>query len=91
MDVVGNKVEMAAIIGYDGEVCSLPRPARHHNIIKYMAEVLNHPTPITGEQGFILTDGSFVNRETAKMHAVFNEQLIEGHSRLDILFSECIW
>lgn len=87
----GNKVEMSAILDYDGKVVSLPRPNRHHNIIHYMAKELGHPCPISGKQGFVLTDGTFVDRKTAKLHAIENKQLIKGHSKLDILFSECVW
>lgn len=89
--MIGNRVEMAAIVGHDGKVYSLPRPNRHHNIIFHMAKNLKHKTPISGEQGFVLTDGSFVDRKTAKLHAIANNQLLPGHSKLDILFSECVW
>lgn len=87
----GNIVEMAAILDYDGKVVSLPRPNRHHNIIHYMAKELGHPCPIAGKQGFVLTDGTFVDRKTAKLYAIANGQLLPRHSKLDILFSECVW
>lgn len=89
--MIGNKVEMAAIIGEDGKVYSLPRPNRHHNIIFHLAKDLKHSTPIKGEQGFVLTDGTFVDRKTAKLHAIANNQLLETASRSELLFSECMW
>lgn len=89
--VVSNKIECAAIMGFDGKVYSMPRPNRHHNIIAYMARDLGHPTPISGKQGFVTTDGEFVDRRKAKLIAIENNQLIPGHSQLDILFSECMW
>lgn len=88
---VGNKVEAAAIIGYDGLVYSLPIPNRHHDIIRVMVQNLGHPKPIDGEQGFVLTDGSFVDRITAKFHAIANNQLLDRASKSDLLFSECMW
>lgn len=89
--MIGNKVEMAAIIGEDGEVYSLPRPNRHHNIIYHLVKDMKHSTPIKGEQGFVLTDGTFVDRKTAKLHAIANNQLLERASKSELLFSECIW
>ncbi len=67
------RVECAAIMGYDGIAYSLPRPARHNDVIQHMV-ALGHPTPISGEQGFLLNDGRFVRRKAAAYVAIRNGQ-----------------
>ena len=84
-------VVAAAIIGHDGVPVSLPPPARHHNVIHHMATVLKHPTPITGEQGFMLSDGTFARRRRARMFAEYHEQLLPRASKMDELYSEDVW
>lgn len=86
------KVEAAAIMGKDGICYSLPRPARHYHVGKYMIEQ-GHPRPFPGgdAQGFILTDGTFVTRKVAKDHAVINNQILPGESKCRELFSEDLW
>lgn len=51
-------------------VMSVPRPGRHPHIVHTMARA-GLPTPIGGEehgyvQGFLTTDGDFVDREEAE-------------------------
>jgi hypothetical protein len=57
-------VEKAAI-WYKGHLYSVPRPGRHHNVIALISEVTGDMVGIRGRQGFILSDGSFADREEA--------------------------
>lgn len=84
------RVVAAAIIGHDGVPYSLPAPARHHDVIGHMV-ALGHPTPIKGEQGFMLSDGSFADRRRALGNAVVNDQLLPGAGKRRWLFSEDVW
>lgn len=83
-------IASAAIIGYDQKVYSVPPPGRHHNIIRLMRD-LGHPKPIKGEQGFLLSNGMFVDRETAKPIARVARQLLPRASESKYLFSEDVW
>jgi hypothetical protein len=84
-------IQMVAIKSkVDGKIHALPKPARHPNVIKMMVQ-LGYPTPILGEQGFITSDGVFVNRLEAKVIAKAANQLLPRASKLDQLFSEDVW
>lgn len=48
-------------------------------------------TPISGEQGFVLSDGSFVIRTHAKKVAVTAGQIKKGMGKFDKLYSEDVW
>ena len=86
------KVVAAAITGVDGNVYSLPPPARHHDVGQHMIE-LGHPQPYPGggHQGFLLDDGEFVGRTDARVCAAENNQLLPTASKGNILFSEDLW
>lgn len=90
------RVECAAILWTDrdrkvGHIYSVQRPGRHHDVIRVMAEA-GLPTPITGEQGFLLNDGRFVRRKAALRIARQAEQLIrEPTAPAHGLFSEDVW
>lgn len=66
---------VAAAIKENGVVCFVPRPGRHHNVIREMAAA-GVPIPIVGVQGFITSDGLFVDRVTANRIAVIAEQTL---------------
>lgn len=59
-------VVAAAISDDDGTVYSVPQPGRHHDVIKLMVEK-GCKTPITGEQGFLLSNGAFCRRCPSKI------------------------
>jgi hypothetical protein len=71
-------------------MCSLPKPKRHHDVIKAMA-ASGMDVPIIGEQGFILSNGSFADRKYARKVAEQSGQLLERASSGPDLFSECVW
>ena len=80
----------AAIIGHDGEVYTLPQPKRHHDIIGYMVNALNHPAPIVGEQGFWDDELGFLARPQAYHRAIDLKQ-VEKTNTPGLLFSEDLW
>lgn len=58
------KIVGVAIKTDDGNVFHLNRPNRHSDLISYIRNVVGYTGCIYGEdrQGFILNDGTFVNR-----------------------------
>ena len=82
----------AAAILTDGGPVYLPRPARHHDIIRALVEMGAAP-PIARdryEQGFILEDGMFVRRKPAIGIASYHYQLMREPTG-GILTSEDLW
>lgn len=86
---------VAAAIIYDGVVWTLPRPARHHHIIKAHFEVTQKTG--SGKQGFVDEEGIFHDRHEAMAMAIICEQPVRVHpesrplSRERQLFSEDLW
>jgi len=69
-------VDRAAIL-FDGVIYSVPRPGRHHDVIRFMAEKFGPDWYLhDDEQGFVLSDGSFADRARAWEHAVLAGQLL---------------
>jgi len=91
---VGLKAQLltgVGIVSEDGVLHSLEKPARHFDVIRNMRDA-GYPTPIRGDQGFILGDGSWVGRRAAFILAERTAQLNGArntHSRW--LFSEGVW
>lgn len=77
----------------DGVVVSLPKPARHHNVIHQMTEAGYTREQIArSDQGFVTDRGRWVRRVPAKLMAQDAGQIIRdssGGSRE--LFSEDVW
>lgn len=86
------RVELAAIKSMvDGLVFSVPRPGRHHDVIKLMA-MKGYPIPIRGHQGFLLNTGDFVGRHVGLEIATEADQLLDRCDRdYNQLFSEDVW
>jgi hypothetical protein len=80
----------AAIKDHDGTVYSIPAPARHYHIIRLMVDK-GIKTPITGDQGFLLSDGRFVDRMEAAKIALSCHQCKELKFNSTLLFSEDLW
>lgn len=87
------EITCAAIRTDDGEIHTLPRPNRHHDIIQHL-RAIGYDGPVCGErQGFLTSDGIFARRKPALMVAVRAGQVERekctspGHG----LFSEDIW
>lgn len=58
----------------DGKVIWAPRPCRHH-VILVIAHQLGFPTILGEDQGFILKDGTWVDRKTAADIAIKSGQV----------------
>jgi hypothetical protein len=80
----------AVAIRRQGVIYTLPRPARHHDVIAFMAGDCGMPTPITGEQGFLTQIGEFVDRLRGAEIAVSSGQVAELQWPPS-LFSEDLW
>ncbi len=78
-----------------GLVFSLPRPARHHNILHAMKECGHDTTHGANEQGFLTNEGRFVWRERAKDIAKAADQILPPSAQSEYqrreLFSEDVW
>ncbi len=55
----------AVAINQNDKIYTLPPPARHPDLMKYMVMELQCQMPVRGEQGFVLSDSSFATRERA--------------------------
>jgi len=83
---------LGVAIVYKGQMFALPKPYRHHNVIRFMWEFC-HIRPVVGEmQGFYDDKGRFLTREEAYKLAKMNGQLVSKTEHgLHKLFSEDIW
>jgi len=76
---------------YNGVTYSLPRPNRHHNVIRMIKGGCYGPT----NQGFLTDAGLYINRRDAFVLAKANGQLnrLSGdqYYQGDELFSEDLW
>lgn len=85
--VVSAAVKMGAM------VYSMQAPARHHNILHEMHErgvSMDTPSAVTG-QGFLLSCGTWVDREKARVIAERAGQLLDRAGNSSMLFSEDVW
>jgi hypothetical protein len=84
------RVVRAAIMDDRGGIHSVPKPGRHHDVIREMVK-RGHPKPIPNlNQGFVLSDGRFVNRKAAAQVARKAGQL-RSEVRGCGLCSEDVW
>ncbi len=83
-------ITTAAILS-NGRVWTLPRPARHHNVLAEMRRQ-GHALTAFDEQGFLTSDGRFLGRIEAAGLAVASGQVDqEGLAAFPNLFSEDLW
>jgi len=86
-----NNITTAAIKTLDGVIHTLPRPARHHTLIRLCVEK-GYPKPIKGEQGFLTDSGKFCDRVVAKEIAKrMNQWRTKDYIHLEELTSEELW
>lgn len=92
---------LCVAIKFGDLICSIPAPARHHDVFGAIASINVHPIPTRGQvQGFLTTSGRFVNRREARKIAEAAEQLRAYETDKDgvpyirqhcDLFSEDVW
>ena len=95
---------IASAIRFNGAVHSVPRPGRHHDVIRHIVDTNPAIQTVGGEQGFIAGDGAsqgrFVDRLEARKIAEAAGQIIAGRrdkdgvpyvAQDDTLFSEDVW
>lgn len=81
-------------IRYKGRVWSLPRPNRHHNVIRKIADETGdtHIDSRGDDQGFLDADGRYLTRRQALVSALCNKQVLdENDIRGGQLYSEDLW
>lgn len=82
-------IKAAAIKLSDSSVVTLPPPARHHNILRHMAD--RSWPHFNSFQGFVTNLGRFVDREEACVLAREAGQIKVKTGPADKLFSEDLW
>lgn len=79
---------------FQGQLYTLPPPARHHDLVRLIAEKTG-VAYVGGEtyvQGFIDQDGFFLRRKPAKLVAERANQILDNRApKLDDLYSENLW
>ena len=81
---------LAAAIRHDGIVYSVPKPGRHHNVIRIMNRRGMGPETMR-EQGFLTNTGRFVDRKEACLIARAADQIMLKTEPVGLLFSEDVW
>lgn len=85
------KVEAAAIKDHKGKLWTLPKPSRHPDIMRCMSEKGLSMFVRESDKGFLLTNGEFVSRRTAKVIAGFQGQLLKPSCNVPELYTEDMW
>lgn len=91
-------------IRFQGRTWSLPRPYRHHHVLRtilwlveefgeYTKEQIDGVDTHGDDQGFLDATGAYLTRKQAMISAAANEQITKpGHPTIkDMLFSEDLW
>ncbi len=82
-------------IRFNGIIYSLPKPNRHHDVIRHIVETTDtkYVDAHGDDQGFLDDKGVYYRRKPALMHAKANNQVKPGAMglRLGELYSEDIW
>lgn len=83
-------------IRVDGVVWSLPKPFRHHNIVRLVCDLTGAThvdcSETRGDQGFLDANGVYLDRVTALARALALKQVKdENDIRAGMLFSEDLW
>jgi hypothetical protein len=90
-DDLPETIERAAVF-YNGTIYSVPRPGRHHTVIREMAaQGLPDEAWQLANQGFETSTGRFVGRREAVGIARAAGQIIREPTPPDMLTSEDVW
>lgn len=89
---MSERIAAAAVI-FEGLVCVLPPPARHHTLLHIISRDLRPDSGVIGPdaQGFVTDAGRFVDRETARKIAEDAGQLLPTAISSKALYSEDVW
>lgn len=85
---------IAAAIRHGDLIISMPKPARHHDIINRFVAIEDHIIVSPIDQGFLTNKGQFLERKEAKQHAITcNQKFRDDYEpfRSNDLFSEDLW
>ena len=78
-------------IKYDGTVFSLPKPNRHHDVIRMIARLNGVGIAGPDVQGFVTDTGIFLGRRQAMLYALDHEQVLNPVGHITQLYSEDLW
>jgi hypothetical protein len=82
-------------IRFNGIIYSLPKPNRHHNVIRHIVDTtgVKYVDAHGIDQGFLDDTGAYLNRKQALRHALTCMQVKENTMgpKLGELYSEDIW
>lgn len=91
-DVLSGREPLTHVaIMFDGRMWSLPRPYRHHDIIRMIVWLNPDVTSVDGRQGFLDARGRFLTRQMAAVNAELNNQIKNGKMIGSVLTSEDLW
>lgn len=83
---------VAAAVQYDGMTFSLPRPARHGQVLQCLEYTLDEMQLAHACQGFLTSEGRFVNRIQAKQLGYRSgQELVRDDLHPRDAFSEDFW
>lgn len=72
-------------------IVTSPQPGRHHTAIHGLHALTGHKTSADDEQGFVTSDGVFVDRKEGCRIARAAGQIVTKHGPDDVLYSEDMW
>lgn len=88
------QIVAAAVKTKDGVIHTLPAPNRHHHIVHALYEMAGSKSVLIearGEQGFLLSNGTFADRVFSAGLATRNGQLKKPLIAPPNLYSEDLW
>lgn len=80
-----------ACIDKQGRIWSLPKPFRHHNVLKVMHDFGAKLAEEQSAQGFLDENGRYLTRVQAEVNAELNKQIKGGKIIGGVLTSEDLW
>jgi hypothetical protein len=82
---------VAAAIRHEGLIFTLPRPCRHHHLLQAL-NALGLPIACRRHQGFLTSEGTFVDRvEGARLAIASGQARSDRMHNPQRLFSEDVW
>lgn len=81
-------------IRFDGVTYSLPKPNRHHHVIRHIVDTTDakYVDARGDDEGFLDENGKYYNRKEALAHALEHKQVKNLNDiRCGKLFSEDVW